>query len=278
MKNLTKIKINISLSILLYTFLILSSSAQVRSNQSINPNALDENVFMDASSNFDISANSSPSIGKGLGFPSTNLTQFQFIITEFFSDYPTALDGMVVYNTATGSTMATTPFGGIGQPLKADNGVITSVSPGFYYFYNPIRLDGNGDPLPADTVEFGKWLPLGNGGSGTTTTPVKAYSTTESSAGLSIDGKTVYAKTGEFTTLGLSALVSILKPTGMTGYYKMTTYVTDVNLIKKTFRNEISSFDINPTIADTNNVVTGNGLFSEVYPAGRYSYTLEYFK
>jgi hypothetical protein len=252
---------------------IFSSTAQVRTNQSVTPNAIDENVFLDGSSNFDISANGSPSIGKGLSFPSTNLTEFQFIISDDFSDFPTALDGMIVYNVATGSTMETTPFGGIGQPLKADNGVVTSVSPGFYYFYNPIRLDEFLEPLPADTVEFGKWLPLGTGASGVVTVPVKSYNNlTETSTGISIDGKIVYAITGEFTTLGVNALITIAKPLGMTGYYKMTTYQNG-----RTFRSEISSFDIDPLVL-TNNVVTGSGLFSEVYPLGTYTYTLEYFK
>ena len=252
-----------------------SSTAQIRSNQAVSPNVIDENMFLDASSNFDISTNGSPSIGKGLSFPSTNLTQFQFIISDIFSDYPTALDGMVVYNTATGSTMETTPFGGLGQPLKADNGVVTSVSPGFYYFYNPIRFDTEVPPnaLPADTVEFGKWLPLGTGGSGVVTSPVKLYNDlTETSTGISIDGKIVYAITGTFTTLGVNALITIAKPLGMTGYYKMTTYIDG-----RTFRSGISSFDIDPLVL-TNNVVTGSGLFSEVYPVGTYTYTLEYFK
>ena len=173
------------LTILLFAFVTFSSTAQIRSNQAVSPNVIDENMFLDASSNFDISTNGSPSIGKGLSFPSTNLTQFQFIISDIFSDYPTALDGMVVYNTATGSTMETTPFGGLGQPLKADNGVVTSVSPGFYYFYNPIRLDEFLEPLPADTVEFGKWLPLGTGASGVVTVPVKSYNNlTETSTGI----------------------------------------------------------------------------------------------
>ncbi len=272
--NTTKKSNNRILSAILLLSIIFSSSAQVKSNQLVAPGVTDENMFLDASSSFDISANNSPSIGKGLSFPSTNLTQFQFIISDNWFSFPTALDGMIVYNVATGSTMATTPFGGLGQPLKADNGVVTSVSPGFYYFYNPVRFDTEVPPnaLPADTVEFGKWLPLGTGASGTTTTPVKAYSATELSTGISIDGKIVYAITGTFTTLGVNALITIAKPLGMTGYYKMTTYIDG-----RTFRSGISSFDINPLVL-TNNVVTGSGLFSEVYPLGTYTYTLEYFK
>lgn len=289
--NTTKKSNNRILIAILLLCIIFSSSAQVRSNQALTSGVPDENMFLDASSNFDISANGSPSIGKGLSFPSTNLTQFQFIISDSWFSYPTALDGMVVYNVATGSTMATTPFGGIGQPLKADNGLITTVSPGFYYFYNPIRLDGNGDPLPADTVEFGKWLPLGTGGSGVVTVPVKSYNNlTETSTGISIDGKTVYALTGTFTadtaptvlvpnpTYVSTAVVSITKPTGFTGYFKMTTYTTDLLGVKKTFRSDVSSLTVDPLDATKLILVTGNGLFSEVYPGGTYTYILEFFK
>ena len=71
-----------------------------------------------------------------------------------------------------------------------------------------------------------------------------------------------------------TAIVSISKPDGITGYYKMTTYQGG-----KTFRSEISSLAIDPSsLVTTVSVVTGNGLFSEVYPAGDYTYTLEYFK
>ena len=60
----------------------------------------------------------------------------------------------------------------------------------------------------------------------------------------------------------------------MTGYYKMTTYIGG-----KTFRSEISSLTVNlDPLVTTVEVVTGNGLFSEVYPVGTYTYTLEYFK
>ena len=181
-------------------------------------------------------------------------------------------DGMVVYNTGTGSTLATVAFGGLGQPEKADNGVQTSVTPGFYYFYNPVRLDEFLNPIISDTVGFGKWLPIGTAGTGTVA-PVKNYnSSTETATGISIDGKALYAMTGSFTTLGINALVTVAKPLGMTGYYKMTTYKDGV-----TFRSDISKFDMDPLVL-IDNVTTGSGLFTEVYPAGTYTYSLEYFK
>jgi hypothetical protein len=263
-----------SLLILFLFIVTIESKAQVQTISIPSPSLEgNQNPFLDASTNYDISINPS-STGKGMVFPRTDLTTFTFR-TELMDgiNFPTALDGMIVYNVATGSTMETTPFGGFGQPLKADNGVVASVAPGFYYFSNPVRLDEFLQPLTADTVEFGKWLPLGTGASGVVTSPVKLYNDlTETSTGISIDGKIVYAITGTFTTLGVNALITIAKPLGMTGYYKMTTYQNG-----RTFRSEISSFDIDPLVL-TNNVVTGSGLFSEVYPLGTYTYTLEYFK
>ena len=85
-----------------------------------------------------------------------------------------------------------------------------------------------------------------------------------------IDGKQLYAIKGSFVADGNSSIVSVTVPTGMTGYYSFTTYVGST-----TFRKDILSFDI---ASSANNVVTGFGYFSEVYPAGTYNYVLEYFK
>jgi hypothetical protein len=255
------------LTIAIISFIGNYAIAQI--NLPIVPNVsiTGEHAFIDAS---DYGLNWSNNEAKGLNFPQTDLTQWVFK-TDFLNgmQFSTAYDGMVVYNTGTGSTLTTDPFGGLEILQKANNGVVTTVTPGFYYFYNPLQ------PMTSSTdiVEFGKWIPLGTGGSGVVTVPVKSYNNlTETSTGISIDGKIVYAITGEFTTLGVNALITIAKPLGMTGYYKMTTYQNG-----RTFRSEISSFDIDPLVL-TNNVVTGSGLFSEVYPLGTYTYTLEYFK
>ena len=109
-----------------------------------NLNITGENAFMDASvysSQFGWGVSES----KGLAFPQTDLTQFQFktdavnpgILATWF-------DGMVVYNTATGNTNATPSLGGIQ----------TAVVPGFYYFSNP-NGEANGN------IDSGQWKPLG---------------------------------------------------------------------------------------------------------------------
>lgn len=243
------------------------ADAQINLPSTANVSITGEHAFIDAS---DYGLNWSNNEAKGLNFPQTDLTQWIFK-TDFLNglQFSTAYDGMVVYNTGTGSTLATDLFGN-GQTLsKANNGIVTTVAPGFYYFYNPML------PMTSSTeiVENGKWLPLGTGGSSSSATPsVIDYGITEVATSTSIDGAQVYAIKGSFTTLGTDALLTIDKPSGMTGYYKMTTYQSGM-----TFRTGISSFNIDPLVT-TNNVVTGSGFFNEVYPAGVYTYTLEYFK
>lgn len=219
--------------------------AQVLSNGAATNGIQGENPFLDGSTNFDNSVDPSGS-GKGLVFPTTDLTAFTFNTTTLFAGgFPSGLDGMIVYNATTGNTLTA---------VNGNNGIVTAVTPGYYYYYNPGGFD---------SITAGKWTPLSNGA-------VKNYSTTEVATSTSIDGKQVYAIKGSFDTLGTNALITIPRPSGMTGYYKMTTYLNGI-----TFRTGISTFNMDLI---TNNVVTGNGLFSEVYPLGVYTYTLEYFK
>lgn len=237
-------------SIFFFLVLLFSNeivNAQVNTNGTIANNITNENPFLDASSNFDNSLDPTGN-GKGLLFPTTDLTTFTFNTTTLFAGgFPSGLDGMIVYNATTGNTLAA---------VNGNNGIVTAVTPGYYYYYNPGGFD---------SITAGKWTPLGSSG-------IKNYSTTEVATSTSIAGKQVYAIKGSFQAGGINALVTIPKPLGMTGYYKMTTYQNG-----RTFRSEISSFDIDPLLI-TNNVVTGNGLFTEVYPSGDYTYTLEYFK
>ena len=219
--------------------------AQVQTNGGSVSTLGDTNYFLDAS----LYEGFATSTGKLLGFPRVNLTQFQFntgiaadeVILSYF-------DGAVVYNSGTGNSAAA---------VDGNNGIVTAVTPGFYYFSNPSgAVNGN--------VTAGVWTPLGGGSAS------KEVTTTESTAAIKVNGAQVYSITGTFTASGSSTAVTVTKPAGMTGYYSMVTYKDG-----KTFRSTVYSFDI--TLTD-GNVITGNGAFSEVYPAGTYSYVLEYFK
>ncbi len=248
--NTKKIKMKTKIKIQLITAVLVVSTAsfgQVRIGKSVtNTIAPSSSAFIDASSNS--SNNLTNNIGKGLIYPRMDLTTFASFSgspVAIGTSYPTRFDGMVVYNTGTGNTLAS----------AAD--AVIAVAPGFWYYDNKSSI-----------VKGGTWKPLG----GTSNTSVKNITATETTTSTSIDGKQVYALTGTFTAVGIAATVKVTIPTGMTGYYKMTTFQGG-----RTFREGISSFNIDPLVT-TDNVVTGNGMYNEVYPAGTYTYTLEYFK
>jgi hypothetical protein len=118
-------------------FLILlgstSAIGQVLSNQPVVNQITDQNPFLDASTSF----NGPGSIGKGLVFPQTDLTTWTFDTSGLDGiNFPSAFDGMIVYNTASGSTLE-------------NQGQIVSVTPGFYYFSNPGATDN---------ITNGQWI------------------------------------------------------------------------------------------------------------------------
>lgn len=199
-------------------------------------------AFIDASSNN--TNNVSVGTGKGLVFPRVDLSTFTFVgaTPTIASNFPTRFDGMIVYNTKDGGA----------ANAGLTNGVL---APGFWFYENK-----------STSLTGGTWKPLGSGAAGS----IKDITATEVILDKKIDGAQLYAIKGSFTADGVSAAVTITKPTGMTGYYSLTTYKDG-----KTFRNQIISFD---TVATTGNVVTGSGFMTEVYPAGTYNYVLEYFK
>lgn len=128
---------------ILFIFLSVFSYGQFRIVNSIsNSSASNSSAFIDASSNF--SLNNTTNIGKGLIFPRTDLTAFTTISPNqggISSNYPSRYDGMVVYNTATG----TSAIGSV------------SVTPGFYYYENP------GNHTPAGNNNGGTWVRLTDG-------------------------------------------------------------------------------------------------------------------
>jgi len=102
-----------------------------------------ESLFIDASAFI----TASPNAGKGLGFPRTDLTSFNFLTPDGdgFTEFLTGYDGTIIYNTGTGTTPAS--GSGIGSQ---------DVEPGFYYFRN---LNSSG------SSSTGSWIRLGSEGS-----------------------------------------------------------------------------------------------------------------
>jgi hypothetical protein len=218
------------------------TTAQVRIVNSVSNSAIaSSSAFIDASSSS--SNNATTNIGKGLLYPRVDLTTFASFSgapTGISTSYPTRFDGLMVYNTGTGNT------------LVGSSTTIVAVTPGFYYYNNK-----------SATLTGGVWTAM----AGAT---AKDVTSTEIALSTKINGAQLYAINGTFTASGTSPSVSVTVPSGMTGYYSLITYQNG-----KTFRREIYSFD---TASSTNNVICGNGIYSEVLPAGTYNYVLEYFK
>jgi hypothetical protein len=123
--------------------LMVKVNGQVRIVNSIsNSVALNSSAFIDASSNLTI--NNSTNLGKGLLYPRTDLTTFANFggnSIGLATSYPTRFDGLLVYNTGTGNTLAS----------AAD--AIVAVTPGFWYYDNK-----------SNTLKGGIWKPIASAG------------------------------------------------------------------------------------------------------------------
>jgi hypothetical protein len=111
------------------------SFGQIKINTNLATTNMNTNsAFLDASSSS--TWNASTTLGKGLIFPSVDLTTMTTMTQAggtSATNNPNRFDGMLVYNTATGTS-------GIGA---------VAVKPGFYYYSNKsVTLDG------------GTWLPV----------------------------------------------------------------------------------------------------------------------
>jgi hypothetical protein len=119
------------------------SSQQLLTFGDTNRGSFGESLFIDASAFI----TAGPNAAKGLGFPRTDLTSFNFLTQEGdgFTEFLTGYDGTIVYNTGNG----TTPTSGSGVGSQ-------EVEPGFYYFKN---LNSSG------SSSTGMWVRLGSEGS-----------------------------------------------------------------------------------------------------------------
>ncbi|MCE4066117.1 hypothetical protein [Chryseobacterium gleum] len=225
------------------------TNAQVRTNGFASGNIAGQGAFLDASGStggFTDSVND----GKGLVFPRTNLTTFTFATPVTDEDnFPTAYDGMIVYNTATGTTVS---------------GIATSVTPGYYYFSNPTGGTANGF-----ATSTGRWVSL-------STSPKVTVGTTETTTNTIINttagDKQLYAIKGTFTASGTSTAVNIPAPAGMSAMYGITIYKAGTNTV---YDRSLYSYTIATTAG---NAITGSPSMSVVYPSGTYDYVLEYLK
>lgn len=206
------------------------------------------NTFMDAS---EMGVNFNNNTNKGLNFPQVNLVTFTLNTTQADGiAFPTYYDGMVVYNTTSGTTS--------GNTLTTQ----TAVTPGFYYFYNPNGAS-NGN------ITSGVWLPIGGN-------PRVNVASTETPTNTAINGNTIYARKGTFTTNGTSTAPTAYTPaiavpaSATAGIYRVTVFKAGTGSV---FANGVYSYDIT-----NGNLITGSPSMSVVYPAGTYDYLVEYTK
>ncbi len=240
----------------------LATHAQIRvSNSSLVINAAKSSAFLDASSTYQY--NTSPILGKGLLFPSVDLslfTNFSGVPVGQIDDYPTFFDGMIVYNTNVGGTVA--------------NGALTAgktegtLTHGYWYYDNPLVSGQN------RTLISGTWRPLTSKGGDS---KVIINSNVENTTNLVIDGKPVYAYKGSFTmTAGSTAKVDLQLPDSIKnnadGLYRITIF-QGVDANKKYYANGVYSLDVSTGLA-----VTGSPGISSRYPNGTYQYVIEYLK
>lgn len=229
-------------------FITANFSAQMYTGTVPDPR-FNTNTFLDASEN---GVNFDNNTNKGLNFPQVNLTTFSLNTT--LADgiaYPTYYDGMVVYNTATGTTA--------GNALTTQ----TNVAPGFYYFSNPNGAS-NGN------ITSGRWLPIGGSAKVDVTTA-------ETITNDLVAGRQIYAKKGTFTTNGTSTVPTAYSPAAITVPASATASLYRITIFKagtgNVFATSVYSYDLT-----TGTFVTGSPSMSVVYPAGTYDYIVEYTK
>lgn len=226
------------------TILFLSAfviNAQVKIQSTPEEAIVGQNPFIDASGY----GKDENSLGKGLYFPQTDLTQWIFNTEEISrSTFNTAFDGMIVYNTASGKTGAN----------PDTQGVQVDVEPGFYYFYNPTGSSTR-------KVTEGKWVRIGGA--------AEAKRTTAS-------GKEIFTQKGEFTLTTGDNGTSILFPEGMTSLYSIKIYRKDGDA-SHLVGSSLYTYKLNAGEGQKN-IIFGTGIISTAYPAGTYEYEMEYIQ
>lgn len=242
-------------NILYIAGILLGGTLSAQINVPSNPNVSisGQNPFLDASGYNTFT----PSEGKGLLFPSTDLTSFEFNtdVLDGISVFTTAYDGMIVYNTASGSTGSNT----------AKQGIQVNVTPGFYYFFNPSTVNQGGT-----SVENGKWVRIGDGSANSKV--VLATNGTVVDTNTVIGSTTVKAVKNTITHAGGNSIL-VDKPAGFTKLYSIKIYKVDGITTTLVGTNLYSYADEG---TDKLKLVFGNGIISTSYPKGEYEYVLEY--
>lgn len=208
--------------------------------------AANSNVFLDASTTFSIYGGAVNNVGKGMIVPGVDLVNFEFILSTPGPEvdgitFPTFFDGMIVYNTATGTTLTT----------GNRSSTATAVTPGFYYYSNLLGNDNynnvSGDAQVATAL--GRWLPLGGESTG-------------------IKSKTVEVIVpANPTTATLDLGTAVIAADEVDTFLGAKIYDNSGNLVMT------ADSAYNKT---TNLLTTGNGIMYQVLAAGTYQVVVDY--
>lgn len=247
--NKTITKILISFTLVLGVNTVLNSQTLLRDN--LTANGISNSIaFLDGSSNTGYNVAGANYAGKGILFPSVDLTlalngaPFDQGAVGGAGYNPNYYDGLVVYNTGIGAvTMGTSA---------------ANVTPGFYYYANPGRTAWDG----------GTWTPLGGGAGGGSIT----LDATPKDSDLSIDGvqeKVVrLSGTADGTTTHIDLGTSVLAANTVGTFRKAIIYNGTTGHI---VMESTGSYD-----SATNKFVTGNGMMNVLLPAATYTVELYY--
>lgn len=243
--------LNIATSLATICFANLAQG-QIKGNQPFNGSSIPASTaFIDASTTNSVNGDN---LGKGLIFPRADLTKLTLANQGALynpGNNPNRFDGMIVYNTAVGTTPET--GSGIGKQPVVE---------GFYYFSNA------GSP---GNLTGGKWIPI----AGTSVSPVVNIDTAETATNTQIAGSQVYARKGTFTTTGTTTAITLPILENNASLYSITIFKKSAtgNGAKKVYAKDLYSYD-----PATGAAVTGSPIISVVYPKDTYDYVMEYLK
>lgn len=246
-KNITKAFV--SFALLIGAGTVLNAQTLLRDNLAAN-GATNSVAFLDGSSNPGYNSLAANYVGKGIIFPSMDLTvaldgaPFDQGAVGGTSYNPNYYDGLVVYNTGTGAvTMGT----------SAEH-----VAPGFYYYSNP----------SATTWNTGVWTPMGGGGGGAVA--VNDDTPTDSDLMINSNQEKVVRLSGtaDGVTTHIDLGTSVLAANTVTTFRKAIIYDGTTGHIKLE-----ATGDYDPA---TNTFVTGNNMMNILLPAATYMVELYY--
>ena len=240
---------------ILFSFLLAglgSINAQILLRDTpTNGSASSSIAFIDGSSNPGYNGTNANYAGKGILFPSMDLTlalngaPFDNASIGAASYNPNYYDGLVVYNTGTGAvTMGTS---------AAD------VAPGFYYYSNP----------SATTWDTGVWTPMGGGGAAAAAAIVDDTAV-ETGVTINASAEKVVRLSGtaDGTSTHIDLGTSVLAANTVSDFRKAIVYdATSGHVVTES----TGDYDV-----ATNKFVTGNGLMNFLLDAGTYDVEVYY--